>query len=100
MDDFYVELDKRVPLFFRAMELEEEQMEGQAEDGQSDGDDSALTFYLKELDLANGPPKATPKLSDRTRKNWEDGRHYIKYAAHKSWAFDPVFGKYTDQRFF
>lgn len=82
------------------MEMEEERMEQEANDERADVADSALSFYLDELDLNADPPKPLPKLSHHMRKNWERGRHYINYAARKSWAFDPLFWKYIDQRFF
>lgn len=100
IEDFFKEFDRRVPLFLRAIEMEEEEMRRKAEDEQSKEDDSALASYLEDLDLADKQPKTTTKLSDRMRKNWEDGRHYINYDARKSWAFDPLFWGYIDQRFF
>lgn len=100
IDDFSAEFDKRMPLFLKAMEMEEEQMRREAEDEEGGEDDSALAYYLKELDLADEPPKPTPKLSDRMRRTWEDRGHFINYAARRSWAFDVLFWTFIDQKFF
>jgi aminoglycoside phosphotransferase (APT) family kinase protein len=40
------------------------------------------------------------KLSIYMRESWETGRFWLNYAARKSWAFDTIFWKYLDQRFF
>ncbi|KAL1871110.1 hypothetical protein Daus18300_004855 [Diaporthe australafricana] len=100
MENFYEEFDRRVPLFLRAMELVEEQLEKAAESEQNDVEDSALSFYLEQLELADEQPKTALKLSHQMRKNWENGRHYINYASQNSWAFDAYFWMYIDQRFF
>ncbi|TVY31983.1 hypothetical protein LOCC1_G008557 [Lachnellula occidentalis] len=39
-------------------------------------------------------------LSAYIRQSWETGRFWLSYAARKSWAFDTVFWKYLDERFF
>ncbi|TVY35421.1 hypothetical protein LOCC1_G008267 [Lachnellula occidentalis] len=33
-------------------------------------------------------------------ESWETGRFWLSYAARKSWAFDTIFWKYLDERFF
>ncbi|PVH84408.1 phosphotransferase [Cadophora sp. DSE1049] len=39
-------------------------------------------------------------LSSFMRESWETGRFWLTYAARKSWAFDTVYWKYLDERFF
>ncbi|TVY17901.1 hypothetical protein LARI1_G004197 [Lachnellula arida] len=39
-------------------------------------------------------------LSTHMRESWETGRFWLNYAAKNSWAFDTVFWKYLDERFF
>ena len=39
-------------------------------------------------------------LSTYMRESWETGRFWLSYAARKSWAFDTIFWKYLDERFF
>jgi hypothetical protein len=39
-------------------------------------------------------------LSTYMRESWETGRFWLNYAARKSWAFDTIFWKYLDERFF
>jgi hypothetical protein len=39
-------------------------------------------------------------LSRYMRKSWETGRFWLNYAARGSWAFDTIFWKHLDERFF
>ncbi|RSL49472.1 hypothetical protein CEP54_012406 [Fusarium duplospermum] len=39
-------------------------------------------------------------LSAYMRESWATGRFWLSYAARKSWAFDTIFWKYLDERFF
>ncbi|RSM18645.1 hypothetical protein CDV31_002574 [Fusarium ambrosium] len=39
-------------------------------------------------------------LSAYMRESWATGRFWLNYAARKSWAFDTIFWKYLDERFF
>jgi hypothetical protein len=40
------------------------------------------------------------KLSAYMRESWVSGRFWLNYASRKSWAFDTIFWKYLDERFF
>ncbi|KAM0438677.1 hypothetical protein ACHAPT_001433 [Fusarium lateritium] len=44
-------------------------------------------------------PDSLP-LSAYMRESWATGRFWLNYAARKSWAFDTIFWKYLDERFF
>ncbi|KAJ3457221.1 hypothetical protein MRS44_014362 [Fusarium solani] len=44
-------------------------------------------------------PSALPTGSSSTL-SWVTGRFWLNYAARKSWAFDTIFWKYLDERFF
>ena len=39
-------------------------------------------------------------LSTHMKESWETGRFWLNYAAKKSWAFDNIFWKFLDERFF
>lgn len=39
-------------------------------------------------------------LSAYMRDSWQTGRFWLNYAARKSWAFDSIYWKYLDERFF
>ncbi|CEI61372.1 unnamed protein product [Fusarium venenatum] len=39
-------------------------------------------------------------LSAYMRESWTTGRFWLNYAARKSWAFDAIYWKYLDERFF
>lgn len=40
------------------------------------------------------------KLSSYMRESWASGRFWLNYASRKSWAFDAIYWKYLDERFF
>ncbi|TDZ67202.1 hypothetical protein CTRI78_v003141 [Colletotrichum trifolii] len=39
-------------------------------------------------------------LSAYMRESWETGRFWLNYATRRSWAFDTIYWKYLDERFF
>ncbi|QPC70372.1 hypothetical protein HYE68_001124 [Fusarium pseudograminearum] len=39
-------------------------------------------------------------LSAYMRESWKTGRFWLNYAARKSWAFDTIYWKYLDEKFF
>ncbi|KAI9162701.1 Low-affinity potassium transport protein [Paramyrothecium foliicola] len=45
------------------------------------------------------PPDSLP-LSEYMRDSWDTGRFWLNYAARKSWAFDFIYWKYLEERFF
>lgn len=47
----------------------------------------------------NGGIAGVP-LSTYMRESWETGRFWLTYVARKSWAFETIFWKYLDERFF
>ncbi|CAG8961750.1 hypothetical protein HYFRA_00006293 [Hymenoscyphus fraxineus] len=64
-----------------------------------------LRTFLSAMEKAEkeenaGSEKVTFLLSTHMRESWETGRFWLDYAAKDSWAFDTVFWKYLDQRFF
>ena len=69
----------RLETFLRALEGVEEKMRT--------GDETASGL-------------ATPSLSQRMRESWESKDWMINYAARSSWAFDFVYWRYLDERFF
>jgi aminoglycoside phosphotransferase (APT) family kinase protein len=50
--------------------------------------------------LSRGTLKPYNTLSDKMRRNWENGQFWIDYAVRRSWAFDSVFWAFIDQKFF
>lgn len=64
--------------------------------------------YEKRLETWLAAMKETEKsfeqgefeLSAYMRDSWETGRFWLNYAARKSWAFDAVYWKFLDERFF
>ncbi|KJZ78538.1 hypothetical protein HIM_01929 [Hirsutella minnesotensis 3608] len=58
-------------------------------------------FQAKERELIqSGRLKDSQTLSLRMRQNWETGDFWLTYAARKSWAFDAIFWRSLDRRFF
>ncbi|KFG79289.1 hypothetical protein MANI_011679 [Metarhizium anisopliae] len=56
---------------------------------------------LEEAEANTAEPNHLPQpLSRYMRESWETGRFFLSYAARKSWAFDAVYWKFLDERFF
>jgi hypothetical protein len=55
---------------------------------------------MKQAEESIGPNSLPFVLSTYMRESWETGRFWLNYAARKSWAFDTIFWKYLDERFF
>ncbi|KAL2754155.1 hypothetical protein ACRALDRAFT_1056424 [Sodiomyces alcalophilus JCM 7366] len=55
---------------------------------------------MKKAEESMGPASMPFVLSTYMRESWETGRFWLNYAARKSWAFDTIFWKYLDKRFF
>jgi hypothetical protein len=54
------------------------------------------TMEEAEMDLGPG----SLLLSMYMRESWKTGRFWLNYAARDSWAFDSIYWKYLDERFF
>jgi hypothetical protein len=52
-----------------------------------------------EADMTEPNPLPAP-LSTYMRESWETGRFFLSYGARKSWAFDTMYWKFLDERFF
>jgi len=73
-----------------------------------DGIDDWTSIYEKRLETWLSAMEETEKeadfgvltLSSYMRESWTTGRFWLNYAARKSWAFDTIYWKYLDQRFF
>ncbi|UNI16483.1 hypothetical protein JDV02_002914 [Purpureocillium takamizusanense] len=76
LDDWTTKYEARLGTFLRAMESKERELIGKGL-----LDDSQV-------------------LSRRMRCSWETGDFWVAYAARKSWAFDGIFWKFLDKRFF
>ncbi|TVY13475.1 hypothetical protein LARI1_G008207 [Lachnellula arida] len=61
---------------------------------------SAMKEAEAEESAGSGSKSTEFLLSAYMRESWETGRFWLTYAARKSWAFDTVFWKYLDERFF
>lgn len=62
-----------------------------------------LNTWLSAMEKAEenmGPSSIPFSLSTYMRESWETGRFWLNYAARKSWAFDTIFWKYLDKKFF
>ncbi|RFU32457.1 hypothetical protein B7463_g3888, partial [Scytalidium lignicola] len=52
-----------------------------------------------EADMTEPNPLPAP-LSTYMQESWETGRFFLSYGARKSWAFDTMYWKFLDERFF
>ncbi|QPC78169.1 hypothetical protein HYE68_008921 [Fusarium pseudograminearum] len=58
-------------------------------------------WLLAMEDTENAETGTSPfKLSAYMRESWSSGRLWLNYAARKSWAFDAIYWKFLDERFF
>lgn len=67
--------------------------------------DSRLKTWISAMKQAEenggGTPIGLPlPLSIYMQESWKTGRFWLNYAARKSWAFDSIYWKYLDERFF
>lgn len=67
--------------------------------------ETRLTTWISAIEKAEKDVESTSNslpspLSKYMRESWETGRFWLSYAARKSWAFDTIFWKYLDERFF
>lgn len=77
----------------------------------SDGMDNWIEKYSQRLKIwlsamekaeteATEPSSLPAPLSTYMRESWETGRFFLSYGARKSWAFDAMYWKFLDERFF
>ncbi|KID82299.1 phosphotransferase [Metarhizium guizhouense ARSEF 977] len=66
--------------------------------------DARLKTWLMALEKAEANTAESnhlpQPLSRYMRESWNTGRFFLSYAARKSWAFDAVYWKFLDERFF
>lgn len=80
--------EPRLRTFLRVMEAEEEKM-------------AATDLAQKAEQISStGSGKTELSLSQRMRESWEKRTWMVNYAARKSWAFDFVWWKFLDERYF
>ncbi|KAK1470761.1 phosphotransferase [Colletotrichum cuscutae] len=73
VDDWATDYERRLPTWLSALE-----------DAEKEAGNSGLPF----------------PLSAYMRDSWATGRFWLNYAARKSWAFDAIYWKYLDEKFF
>ncbi|ROV98280.1 hypothetical protein VSDG_04426 [Cytospora chrysosperma] len=97
VEHFFEGFERCLGVFLRALEMEEAALEGARAAG------PGLESRMRAMDL-NGqsgtPEPPLPLLSARMRRNWESGMFFVNYAARKAWAFDPIYWKYIDPKYF
>ena len=60
-----------------------------------------LSAMKEAEEIAGSESRSTEfSLSAYMRESWETGRFWLNYAGRKSWAFDIIFWKYLDEKFF
>lgn len=97
VERFFEGFERCLGVFLRAMEMEEAVL-ARARDANVHGLDSRM----RAMDLNGNTETSTPDLplSVRMRRNWENGSFFVNYAARKAWAFDPIYWKYIDPKYF
>ena len=80
--------EPRFPTFLRVLEAEEKEMAA-----------TDIVEKASASSLASGG-KAERPLSQRMRESWEKQTRMLNYAARKSWAFDFIWWKFLDKKYF
>ncbi|OBS20355.1 hypothetical protein FPOA_06727 [Fusarium poae] len=82
--------------------LEAPEMWSKGIDDWADVYDERLKTWLLAMEEAESAATDPPpiKLSSYMRESWKSGRFWLNYAARKSWAFDAIYWKFLDERFF
>lgn len=93
--DWTKEYELHLPLFLKAMELEETKLMKHATPAES-----SLDTYLEAMHLQSTTIESHTSLSALMRRNWENGRFFINYAARKGSGFDLIYWNCIDSLFF
>lgn len=65
-----------------------------------------LALFLRALEekerelIASGRLDESQILSSRMRHSWDKGHFWVTYAARRTWAFDGIYWKFLDEKFF
>ncbi|KAI1096437.1 phosphotransferase family protein [Rostrohypoxylon terebratum] len=81
--------EPRLRTFLRVLEAEEKKMA-----------DADIAGKMDNLTLADDDKSSKIPLSQRMRESWEKRTWMVSYAARKSWAFDFVWWKFLDEKYF
>ncbi|OAA62795.1 phosphotransferase family protein [Niveomyces insectorum RCEF 264] len=94
LDDWVPTYAPRLEVFLRALEKREEAAAAAAAAVavQTGHDDHAAKDKDKDKNT-------TTPLSVRMRRSWEAGEFWVSYAARKTWAFDGIYWRFLDERF-
>lgn len=76
LDDWAMHYEPRLSTFLQALEAKE-----------------------KEL-ISAGRLMPTEILSTRMRQSWKSGRFWLTYAARRTWAFDAIYWRFLDEKYF
>lgn len=90
--------ERHLPLFLKAMEMEEKELKKveKTQEALHNGL-HLLTIEEEEEDQQDRP---STSISQRMARNWENGQFFIDYCARRSFAFDPIYWKFVDKKFF
>ncbi|KAG9253896.1 phosphotransferase family protein [Emericellopsis atlantica] len=75
-DDWVEKYEPRLATFLRALEAKETEF------------------------IERGRLTKSEILSSRMRESWESGQFWVTYAARRTWAFDAIFWRFLDEKFF
>ncbi|ROW12776.1 hypothetical protein VMCG_00412 [Cytospora schulzeri] len=98
VEHFFEGFERSLGVFLRAMEIEEAALERDRAGAASTGLESRVRAMGLNGEAGTSEPPFP--LSARMRRNWESGRFFVNYAARKAWAFDPIYWKYIDPKYF
>ncbi|RDL31365.1 uncharacterized protein BP5553_09574 [Venustampulla echinocandica] len=93
--------DQRLETWLRCVEMAEEE---EAERAKPSGGTEEMVRRSEQMALEDegvgSGRRELVRLSTSMRESWQTGRFWLNYAARKSWAFDSIYWKVLDERFF
>ncbi|KAL1864619.1 hypothetical protein Daus18300_007636 [Diaporthe australafricana] len=94
------EYERRLPLYLEAVDMEEAHLKAAKEHTNVDAGPVNSRLQLLTITEAGRDAHPSTPTSKRMKRNWESGRFFVDYAARRNYAFDPIYWKYIDKKFF
>lgn len=100
LSSWVTEYEKFLPLFLEAMNVEETELKRAKEKMKNGSDALHNSLQLLAIDEAGKDQHLSSPMSERMKRNWENGRFFLDYSARRGYGFDPIYWKYVDKKFF
>lgn len=92
--------EQRLPLYLKAMEIEETKVQKAGNKYAYDGATSRSSLGRLAIDKKGKDGLPSIPMFKRMKQNWDNGRFFVNYISSRGFAFDPIYWKYLDKQFF